>query len=72
MAFFSSTSRDEYGIRTGSLVGAVYALGAVKTLGQFCSISRALDVLGERWSLLVVREVLMGSHRFGESSTARS
>jgi DNA-binding HxlR family transcriptional regulator len=38
----------------------------VKTLGQFCSIARALDVLGERWSLLVVREVLCGSHRFGD------
>jgi DNA-binding HxlR family transcriptional regulator len=38
----------------------------VKTLGQFCSISRSLDVLGERWSLLVVREVLMGSRRFGD------
>jgi DNA-binding HxlR family transcriptional regulator len=36
----------------------------VKTLGQFCSIARALDVLGERWSLLIVREVLSGSHRF--------
>lgn len=35
-------------------------------LGQFCSIARALDVLGERWSLLVVREVLCGSHRFGD------
>jgi DNA-binding HxlR family transcriptional regulator len=38
----------------------------VKVLGQFCSIARALDVLGERWSLLVVREVLSGSHRFVE------
>jgi DNA-binding HxlR family transcriptional regulator len=38
----------------------------VKTLGQFCSISRALDVLGERWSLLVVREILCGSQRFGD------
>jgi DNA-binding HxlR family transcriptional regulator len=38
----------------------------VKALGQFCSIARALDVLGERWSLLVVREVLCGSHRFGD------
>jgi DNA-binding HxlR family transcriptional regulator len=38
----------------------------VKTLGQFCSISRSLDVLGERWSLLVVREVLLGSRRFGD------
>jgi DNA-binding HxlR family transcriptional regulator len=38
----------------------------MKTLGQFCSIARALDVLGERWSLLVVREVLCGSRRFGD------
>jgi DNA-binding HxlR family transcriptional regulator len=38
----------------------------VKALGQFCSIARSLDVLGERWSLLVVREVLCGSQRFAE------
>jgi DNA-binding HxlR family transcriptional regulator len=38
----------------------------VKTFGQFCSIARALDVLGERWSLLVVREILCGSRRFGD------
>jgi DNA-binding HxlR family transcriptional regulator len=43
----------------------VYASG-VKTLGQFCSIARSLDLLGERWSLLIVREVLSGSHRFGD------
>jgi len=36
------------------------------THGQFCSIARALDVLGQRWMLLVVRELLMGSRRFGE------
>jgi DNA-binding HxlR family transcriptional regulator len=34
--------------------------------GQFCSIARALDVLGQRWMLLVIRELLMGSRRFGE------
>jgi DNA-binding HxlR family transcriptional regulator len=38
----------------------------MNALGQFCSIARALDVLGERWSLLVVREILSGSSRFGE------
>ena len=36
------------------------------THGQFCSIARALDVLGQRWMLLVVRELLAGSRRFGE------
>src|SRR5262249_9606164 len=34
--------------------------------GQFCSIARALDVLGQRWMLLVVRELFAGSCRFGE------
>lgn len=31
---------------------------------QFCPISRALDVLGERWTLLIVRELLMGPLRY--------
>ena len=38
----------------------------MKTYGQFCSIARALDLLGERWPLLNVRELLCGSRRFGE------
>jgi DNA-binding HxlR family transcriptional regulator len=41
-------------------------LGGVKSYGQFCSIARALDLLGERWTLLVVRELLCGSRRFGD------
>ncbi len=36
----------------------------MKSYGQFCSISRALDLLGERWTLLLVRELLSGSTRF--------
>lgn len=38
----------------------------MKSYGQFCSIARALDLLGERWTLLVVREVLCGSQRFAD------
>jgi DNA-binding HxlR family transcriptional regulator len=38
----------------------------MRRYGQFCSIARALDLLGERWTLLVVRELLCGSRRFGE------
>ncbi|WP_163998789.1 winged helix-turn-helix transcriptional regulator [Pyxidicoccus caerfyrddinensis] len=38
----------------------------MKTYGQFCSIARALDLLGERWTLLIVRELLCGSRRFGD------
>jgi len=34
--------------------------------GRFCSIAAALEVVGDRWSLLAVREVSLGHHRFGE------
>ena len=30
-----------------------------------CGVARALDVVGERWALLVVRELLLGPKRFG-------
>ena len=32
--------------------------------GQNCSIARALSVVGERWTLLIVREVLLGTRRY--------
>lgn len=34
--------------------------------GQFCPISKAMEILGEKWTLLVVRELLMGGSRFNE------
>lgn len=34
--------------------------------GQYCPISRALDLLGERWTLLIVRDMLVGTTRFNE------
>jgi DNA-binding HxlR family transcriptional regulator len=34
--------------------------------GQFCSVARAHEVLGGRWTLLVVRELLGGSRRFND------
>ncbi|MEQ8655618.1 MAG: helix-turn-helix domain-containing protein [Kiloniellales bacterium] len=34
--------------------------------GQFCPIAKANEVLGEKWTLLIIRELLMGSHRFRE------
>src|SRR5262245_24776733 len=33
---------------------------------QVCSIARALEVLGERWTLLIVRDCLLGLQRFDE------
>jgi len=34
--------------------------------GQFCPVAKAMEVLDERWTLLVVRELLLGSTRFNE------
>jgi DNA-binding HxlR family transcriptional regulator len=34
--------------------------------GQNCSIARALEIVGERWTLLIVRDVFLGLHRFDE------
>ena len=38
----------------------------MKGTGQFCSIAGALELLGGRWTLLIVRELLCGSHRFND------
>ena len=35
-----------------------------RTYGDRCGIARALDLVGERWALLVVRELLLGPKRF--------
>jgi DNA-binding HxlR family transcriptional regulator len=38
----------------------------VTTYGQFCPVAKAADVLGPRWAILIVREMLSGSRRFGD------
>lgn len=40
-----------------------------RTYGDRCGIARALDVVGERWALLVVRELLLGPKRFTDLRT---
>ena len=37
-----------------------------KSYGQFCGLARALDVVGERWSFLIVRQLLVAPARYGE------
>ncbi|MEZ5736495.1 MAG: helix-turn-helix domain-containing protein [Novosphingobium sp.] len=34
--------------------------------GQFCPIAKATEVLGEKWTFLIVRELVMGARRFNE------
>jgi DNA-binding HxlR family transcriptional regulator len=33
---------------------------------QFCGVARALDVVGERWTLLIVRNLLLGPRRYSD------
>jgi DNA-binding HxlR family transcriptional regulator len=37
-----------------------------RSYGQYCGLARALDVVGDRWNLLIVRQLLMAPARFRE------
>lgn len=37
-----------------------------RSYGQYCGLARALDVVGDRWNLLIVRELLIRPARYGE------
>lgn len=37
-----------------------------KTYGQYCGLAKALDHVGDRWTLLIVREILVGPRRYSE------
>lgn len=34
--------------------------------GQYCGVTRALELVGERWAMLIVRDLLVGPRRYGE------
>jgi DNA-binding HxlR family transcriptional regulator len=37
-----------------------------RSYGQYCGFARALELVGERWALLIVRDLLIGPKRFSE------
>lgn len=39
---------------------------APRTYGQYCGVAAAVDLIGERWALLIVRDLLVGPRRFGD------
>lgn len=39
---------------------------AAREYGQYCGLTRALELIGERWALLIVRDLLVGPRRYGE------
>src|SRR5262249_15278666 len=34
-------------------------VGVMRTYGQYCSVAKALDVVGDRWTLLILRELII-------------
>jgi DNA-binding HxlR family transcriptional regulator len=46
--------------------GATAAKADRRSYRDACATARALDVVGERWALLIVRELLFGPKRFGD------
>jgi DNA-binding HxlR family transcriptional regulator len=56
---FRLVSSKDYGGILGNMLNSDYA-------GQNCSIARSLEAVGERWTLLIVRELLRRPHRFAE------
>lgn len=41
-----------------------------RSYNQFCALAKALDIVGERWTLLIVRELLSGPKRFKDLTDA--
>ena len=39
---------------------------AAREYGQYCGVTRGLELVGERWALLIVRDLLVGPRRYGE------
>ena len=40
--------------------------------GQFCPVSKATEIIGEKWTMLILRELLMGTCRFNEFQRSMS
>jgi len=40
--------------------------------GQFCPVAKATELVGERWTLLILRELILGTHRFNDFQRALS
>jgi hypothetical protein len=38
----------------------------MSTYGQYCPVAKAMEVLDERWTILIVRELLFGSEHFND------
>ncbi len=51
---------------TRAAPGIATRIDPTRLPGRPCSVAAALELIGDRWSLLAVREVAFGNHRFSE------
>ena len=49
----------------GRCVRHVYPMSGTR-YAQFCALARAAEIIGERWTLLIIRELLLAPMRFGD------
>src|SRR3954452_15892693 len=49
--------------------GRLFVMATMRTYDDGCAAAHALDLVGERWALLVVRELLLGPKRFTDLRT---
>ena len=42
----------------------------MKSYSQYCPVAHALDLVGERWALLIVRELMLGQRRYTDLAEA--
>ncbi len=40
--------------------------------GQFCPVAKASEIIGEKWTMLILRELLLGTSRFSDFQRAIS
>lgn len=64
----TSTRRPSYHATYSAIVGTLTSTVPLHNdfADQNCSVARTLEVIGERWSLLVIRDVFLGIRRFDE------
>ena len=43
-----------------------FGMATARTYEDSCGVAHALELVGERWALLVVRELMLGAKRFGD------
>src|SRR5215218_10865193 len=60
----SSTDLGRERLPSGAHGATVQPMPTSRTYGEACGIPRALDRVGERWALMIVRELVLGPKRF--------